>query len=83
MVTDVQALDPAPSEELAHRSSSWIEVTLLWRPADNALTVRLVELSSGVEVEFGVRPEQALDAFHHPYAYLRVPPPDSPKLLPA
>ena len=83
MVTDEQALDPAPSQELAHRSSSWIEVTLFWRPVDNVLTLRLVEVATGVEVEFGVRPEDALDAFNHPYAYLQIPPADSPKLLTA
>jgi hypothetical protein len=47
------------------------------------LTLRLVEIATGVEVEFGVRPEDALDAFHHPYAYLQIPPAGSPRLLPA
>jgi hypothetical protein len=37
----------------------------------------------GIEFEFGVRPEDALDAFNHPYAYLRIPKPDSLNLLAA
>jgi hypothetical protein len=70
VVMQVQAIDRAKSRELAHRATSWIEVTLLWRQLDNALTVRLVEVATGVEFEFAVRPDNALDAFNHPYAYL-------------
>jgi hypothetical protein len=76
VVTNVQALDRAKSRELAHRVTSCVEVTLLWRKLDNALTLRLVELATGIEFEFGVRPEDAL-------AYLRVPKPDSLNLLAA
>lgn len=83
MVTDEQETDSESSRELAHRASSWIEVTLLWRPSDNGLMLRVVDVATGVEVAFGVPPEHALDAFNHPFAYMRVPPLDSPKLLPA
>lgn len=83
MVTYVQAIDRAESRELAHRVTSCVEVTLLWRKLDNALTLRLVEVGTGIEFEFGVRPGDALDAFNHPYAYLRVPKPDSLNLLAA
>ena len=83
MVTEVQAIDRARSRELAHRITSCVEVTLLWRKLDNALTLRLVEVATGIEFEFGVRPEDALDAFNHPYAYLRIPTPDPLNLLAA
>ena len=83
MVTNVQAIAPAKSRELAHRVTSCVEVTLLWRKLDNALTLRLVEVATSIEFEFGVRPEDALDAFNHPYAYLPVPKPDSLNLLAA
>ena len=83
MVTKVQTIDRAKSRELAHRVTSCVEVTLLWRKLDNALTLRLVEVATGIEFEIGVRPEDALDAFNHPYAYLRVPKPDSLNLLAA
>jgi hypothetical protein len=83
VVMNVQAIEQAKSRELAHRVTSCVEVTLLWRKLDNALTVRLVEVGTGIEFEFGVRPEDALDAFNHPYAYLRVPKPHSVNLLAA
>ena len=82
MVTNVQAIGRAKSSELAHRVTSCVEVTLLWRKLDNAITLRLVDVATGIEFEFGVRPEDALDAFNHPYTYLRVPRPDSLNMLP-
>ena len=81
VVKDLQALGRAESRELAHRATSYVEVTLLWRKLDNALTLRLAEVGTGIEFEFGVRPEDALDAFNHPYAYLPVPKVDSLDLL--
>jgi hypothetical protein len=83
VVTNVQAIEMAKSRELAHRLTSWIEVTLFWRKLDNALTLRLVEIATGIEFEFCVRPEDALDAFNHPYAYLPVPRTGSLNLLAA
>jgi hypothetical protein len=56
--------------EMAHRANTFIEVTLLWRQADNSVLLRLVEVAERVEFELHVRPENALDAFNHPYAYL-------------
>jgi hypothetical protein len=83
VVTNVQAIDRAKSRELAYRVTSCVEVTLLWRKLDNALTLRLVEVATSIEFEFVVRPEDALDAFNHPYAYLPVPKPESMNLLAA
>ena len=83
MVTNMQAIGRAKSRELAHRVSSTIEVTLLWRQVDNMLTLRLVEVGTGIEFEFGIRPKDALDAFNHPYAYLPRPTVDSLELLAA
>ncbi len=83
MVTNMQAIGRARSQELAHRVTSSIEVTLLWRQVDNMLTLRLVEVGTGIEFEFGIRPQDALDAFNHPYAYLPRPTVDSLELLAA
>jgi hypothetical protein len=58
-------------------------VSLLWRQVDNSLTLRLVEVASGVEFEFGVRREDALGAYYHPYAYLPDPSRESLGLLAA
>ena len=83
MIPNMQRIEKAKPRELAHRITSSVEVTLLWRKLDNALTVRLLEIATGIEFEFGVRPDDALDAFNHPYAYLRVPGPGSGSLLAA
>jgi hypothetical protein len=83
VVTNTQAIGRAKSRELAHRVTSSIEVTLLWRQIDNMLTLRLVEVGTGIEFEFGIRPQDALDAFNHPYAYLPRPTVDSLELLAA
>ena len=56
--------------EIAHRANTFIEVTLLWRQADNSVLLRLVDVANGVEFELQIRAEHALDAFNHPYAYL-------------
>jgi hypothetical protein len=56
--------------ELAHRCGTGIEVSLIWRRIDDAVLVQLVEVPSGVVFELAVAPENALDAFYHPYAYL-------------
>jgi hypothetical protein len=79
----MQAIGRAQARELAHRRTGDVEVTLLWRQLDNMLSLRLVEVGSGVEFEFGVKPEQALDAFNHPYAYLPTATVDSLELLAA
>ncbi len=83
MVTNMQAIGRAKSRELAHRVTSTLEVTLLRRQVDNMLMLRLVEVGTGIEFEFGIRPKDALDAFNHPYAYLPRPTVDSLELLAA
>jgi hypothetical protein len=58
-----------PRRELAHRVADGIEVQLLWRPSDDAVTVLVHEIETGVCFELRVEPDQALNAFRHPYAY--------------
>jgi hypothetical protein len=69
VVTNMQAIGRARFRELAHRVVGGIEVSLLWRQLDDALAVRVVELGPGAGFEFRVRPEDALEAFDHPYVY--------------
>jgi muconolactone delta-isomerase len=59
--------------ELAHRVGNDIDVSLFWRPDDNALLLLLVEVPTGVVFEIPVEPKDAMDAFNHPYAYLPAP----------
>jgi hypothetical protein len=62
----------ARMRELAHREGSDVDVSLFWRPEDETLLLLLVEVPTGVVFEIRVHPEDALDAFNHPYAYLPV-----------
>jgi hypothetical protein len=55
--------------ELAYRACDGLEVALLWTPADNRLTVAVADARTGDSFELSTRPETALDAFHHPFAY--------------
>ena len=55
--------------ELDHRKSDGIAVTLLWNARTKAVYVSVVEERSGASFQFDVPPADALDAFHHPYAY--------------
>ncbi len=55
--------------ELAHRSADGVEVTLLWHPASDTITVRVVERDNEACFELPVARDQALNAFNHPYAY--------------
>ena len=70
MGTSAKPAKTARYREMAHRANNFIEVTLLWREEDNSVLLRLVEVADRVEFELHVRPENALDAFNHPYAYL-------------
>ena len=55
--------------ELAYRQGAGIEVTLLWHRTTGELTVSVTDAASGVWFELLVAPDEALTAFHHPYAY--------------
>ena len=54
--------------ELAERASNGTEVRLLWRQGTRQLWVEVREPDERV-LAIPVRPERALDAFHHPYAH--------------
>lgn len=54
--------------ELAHRASIDVDVTLAWAPDSNTVVV-LCHESDGRSLEFAVRGEDAMLAFHHPFAY--------------
>jgi hypothetical protein len=57
-----------PGRELAERSSNGTRVRLLWQERTAQLWVEVCEPDEQMLV-IPVQPEQALDAFHHPYAY--------------
>jgi hypothetical protein len=72
MTMEPATLDPAVDvelRELAYRRNGALDIFLLWRPADDAVTVRVEDLRTGVRIELEVDQRDALAAFKHPFAY--------------
>jgi hypothetical protein len=55
--------------ELNHRVNDGVEVRRLWNSDTNRVSVAVAEAPYDVSFVFGVAAADALDAFHHPYAY--------------
>jgi hypothetical protein len=62
--------DVCPSSlELAVRASNGTQVRLLWRQGTRELWVEVWEPATPWALRIPAQPENALDVFHHPYAY--------------
>ena len=62
-----------PQRELAQRVSAELEITLYWDAADNSTSIEIRHPAlHETLVRFHVRGEDALDAFYHPFAHLRI-----------
>jgi hypothetical protein len=59
----------ATIEELDHRENDGIAVSLLWNRRTNTLAVRVLDSAADEEFELACAPDEALEVFHHPYAY--------------
>jgi hypothetical protein len=55
--------------ELANRSANGIDVTLTWDSTADRVAVEVLDSSNGQATTFDVRPDQAMNAFRHPYVY--------------
>jgi len=56
--------------ELSSRSANGVDVALLWRQSDNTAVVVVVDQQVGEVFVLDVhKGDNALDMFHHPYAY--------------
>ncbi len=55
--------------ELAVRASNGTQVRLLWRQGTTQLWVEIWEPATASTFRIQAPPENALDVFHHPYAY--------------
>ena len=55
--------------ELDRRISDGIGVRLLWNQTDDRVRVAVLDTKSGDAFEIDTEPQEALDAFHHPYSY--------------
>src|SRR5690349_3639814 len=58
-----------PICELASRASNGIEVALLWNRRADELRVCVSDTRTGAYFELAAESDNALDVFHHPYAY--------------
>jgi hypothetical protein len=58
-----------PPRELCTRSNDGIEVALLWTPGSEQLRVAVLDLRSNQSFDLRVDGRQAMQVFHHPYAY--------------
>ena len=59
----------ANTAELDHRESNGIAVSLRWNRTTNDLTVLVVDGGEDEAFELRCSADEALDVFHHPYAY--------------
>jgi hypothetical protein len=55
--------------ELDRRMTGGVEVTLLWNRLENAVIVSMSDTAHRMQLQFGVEPSTARDAFNHPYPY--------------
>jgi truncated hemoglobin YjbI len=55
--------------ELAVREADGISVQLLYKTIGKEVLVHLVDVKEDRDLQFPVSPENAKDAFDHPYAY--------------
>jgi hypothetical protein len=61
------------TRELDHRNGDGIDVTLLWEPHTDRVSVAVIDERTGEVLMFGVDGDDARAAFRHPYAYAPSP----------
>jgi hypothetical protein len=55
--------------ELEYRESNGITISLQWNRRSNRLSVVVEDSQRGERFRLPARPDNALEVFHHPYAY--------------
>jgi hypothetical protein len=55
--------------ELDRRTGDGIDVQLLWDARTGRVSIAVADVHTGEVLQFSVDGRDALDAFHHPYAY--------------
>jgi len=61
----------AAAKELAYRNQNGLEVSLLWDPRSNEVSVEVIDHLDDSGFHIPIAGHLALDAFHHPYAYVQ------------
>jgi len=59
----------ARTRELARRKTGAVEIALLWHMVTDSLLVSVKDAITGAEFQLTVDAAEAMDVFHHPYAY--------------
>jgi hypothetical protein len=62
-------LDAASTRELARRQTGALEVALFWHTCTDTLSVSVRDANGGADFRLEVDATEAMDVFHHPYAY--------------
>jgi hypothetical protein len=57
------------TRELDYRVNDGLEVRLLWHQETDRISVKVHDAKTGDDFDFEVDASDAMDAFHHPYAY--------------
>jgi hypothetical protein len=65
----MRAVTEEPTRELAERRAESLEVLLVWHPISNEVELRIHDMSKVEDFGFRVPPDEAMEAFRHPYAY--------------
>ena len=55
--------------ELSYRETDGLQVSLLWTPANDAVSLLVTDTRTEESFELDVPSADALDAFEHPFAY--------------
>jgi hypothetical protein len=61
----------APPRELAHRSANGVDVTMMWDPVANSVSVIVVDHVAGDAFEVEVGDDNPMHVFDHPFVYAR------------
>ena len=56
--------------ELAYRVNDGIHVFLFWHPADDSVSVRVDDHTTGERFDVPVKRHEALFAFNHPFVFV-------------
>lgn len=56
-------------QELAHRESDGLEVTLVWEETTDELAVSVTDARTGIAFSLAAARDKALDVFYHPFSY--------------
>ena len=67
-------LTPTDLRELDARQGDSLDIRLLWDPATNDVVITVEDFRTDEFLIVPVDPADALEAFHHPFAYAAAPP---------